>query len=840
MSDEEDEHFDPKEEVQDGSAHEEDTKDEAAQSESEGDGKHFASSGSADEDENDDENRDEQQKSGGDSASGNSSDNDSDEEEQLVLVPSLPPSKSVETHAATNTKTKRKRKRKKKKKKGPKKARSAFVYFGMEYRPKIRQENPDMKFAEISKAVGAKWKGATEEEKKPYFDKQAEDKLRYQEEMRNKPPSSSSDSSDSDSDSDAEAKRKKRKKKKKKKKKSSVKRPRTSFMFYFKAIRPSIVEGNPDLGLAEVSKAVSVRWKAISEEEKKEYVEMNKQDKERYARELEEEKQRKALLPPSSSDSDDEPAKKKKKSNVKRARTAYMFFCMEMRKKIKEKNPEFSFKELAQALGAAWREQTDKTTWLEQEKEDRDRYKQEKEKEELARNDIYPSVYHVDGNSIEEGGKNFGDDAATKDPNANKSGIKRARTAYAYFNKSFRKQLKDESPGLTQPEIVQRLKEKWKTMGPEERKVYEALNTQDKARYKKEKDVFKKKQKRSRKASGSHTSDEDEGSEDEEVESEKDFQKRVKKWKREQKKAAPARARSAYNFFVSTRVKELKIEFPDLKSTQLIAKVGVIWKDMEAEGKKVFEDKALADKQRFNEENETFMKSDEYARLLRSKPVRGEGLQAEKSEHASRQSSKPKASKELTPEEAGKEYFMMQAAKVLRQKYPDWTEERRTLKAEKKWGTLSQTQHEQYMRHAAKKRKVVKSERPKKRKAPPKEVLTQAYKQMLKLVKGVQMNYLLKGLKSLPPADKETTLRDKIFEKGMRFKGCGPTDEEIDSLKQQHATAKEKEEMLAGLDTTIINHKRDTSARRTAIVYKKKKRRKKGDENSSSEEEFDL
>ena len=28
MSDEEDEHFDPKEEVQDGSAHEEDTKDE--------------------------------------------------------------------------------------------------------------------------------------------------------------------------------------------------------------------------------------------------------------------------------------------------------------------------------------------------------------------------------------------------------------------------------------------------------------------------------------------------------------------------------------------------------------------------------------------------------------------------------------------------------------------------------------------------------------------------------------------------------------------------------------------------------------------------------------------
>ena len=33
----------------------------------------------------------------------------------------------------------------------------------------------------------------------------------------------------------------------------------------------------------------------------------------------------------------------------------------------------------------------------------------------------------------------------------------------------------------------------------------------------------------------------------------------------------------------------------------------------------------------------------------------------------------------------------------------DWTEERRKLKAEKKWKTLSQAQHDQYARHAAKK-----------------------------------------------------------------------------------------------------------------------------------------
>merc|ERR1712224_742002 len=106
----------------------------------------------------------------------------------------------------------------------------------------------------------------------------------------------------------------------------------------------------------------------------------------------------------------------------------------------------------------------------------------------------------------------------------------------------------------------------------------------------------------------------------------------------------------------------------------------------------------------------------------------------------------PKQDRSVPSESAGKEYFMMQAAKVLREKYPDWTEERRKLKAEKKWGTLSQAQHDQYARHAAKKFRE-RRPNPKKRKAP-QEVLSHAYKQMLKLVKAVQMNHLLKGLKS--------------------------------------------------------------------------------------------
>ena len=58
-------------------------------------------------------------------------------------MPSLKVPKTA-TKTKTKTKRKRKRKKKKKKKKGPKKPRTAFLYFSAEYRPKIKEANPGM------------------------------------------------------------------------------------------------------------------------------------------------------------------------------------------------------------------------------------------------------------------------------------------------------------------------------------------------------------------------------------------------------------------------------------------------------------------------------------------------------------------------------------------------------------------------------------------------------------------------------------------------------------------------------------------------------------------------
>lgn len=64
----------------------------------------------------------------------------------------------------------------------PKRALSAYMFFANDQREVVRGENPTASFGQIGKLLGEKWKSLTESEKKPYEDKAAEDKKRYEEE----------------------------------------------------------------------------------------------------------------------------------------------------------------------------------------------------------------------------------------------------------------------------------------------------------------------------------------------------------------------------------------------------------------------------------------------------------------------------------------------------------------------------------------------------------------------------------------------------------------------------------------------------------------------------------
>jgi high mobility group protein B2 len=66
----------------------------------------------------------------------------------------------------------------------PKRASGAYVFFTNEMRPKVLHEFPGIKFVELGKVLGERWRALTPEEKKRYEEMAGEDKVRFQMEMQ--------------------------------------------------------------------------------------------------------------------------------------------------------------------------------------------------------------------------------------------------------------------------------------------------------------------------------------------------------------------------------------------------------------------------------------------------------------------------------------------------------------------------------------------------------------------------------------------------------------------------------------------------------------------------------
>merc|ERR1711971_751103 len=64
----------------------------------------------------------------------------------------------------------------------PKRGLSAYMFFANDQRDKVREENPGIKFGEVGKILGEKWKGLNDKQKAHYEAKAAADKKRYEEE----------------------------------------------------------------------------------------------------------------------------------------------------------------------------------------------------------------------------------------------------------------------------------------------------------------------------------------------------------------------------------------------------------------------------------------------------------------------------------------------------------------------------------------------------------------------------------------------------------------------------------------------------------------------------------
>ncbi|BDD56939.1 Non-histone chromosomal protein 6 [Monascus purpureus] len=84
----------------------------------------------------------------------------------------------------TTRKTKTRVEKKKKDPNAPKRGLSAYMFFANEQREKVREENPGISFGQVGKMLGEKWKALSDDERRPYVEKAAADKKRYDEEKK--------------------------------------------------------------------------------------------------------------------------------------------------------------------------------------------------------------------------------------------------------------------------------------------------------------------------------------------------------------------------------------------------------------------------------------------------------------------------------------------------------------------------------------------------------------------------------------------------------------------------------------------------------------------------------
>ncbi|KAM7257176.1 hypothetical protein ACFE04_012917 [Oxalis oulophora] len=197
---------------------------------------------------------------------------------------------------------------KKKKKADPEKKRPAtpYIQWCKDQWSKVKLDNPEAEFKEMSNILGAKWKTVTAEEKKPYEEKYQAEKEAYlqvinkekreteamrlfEDEHKQKTAMELLEQylqfkQESENDNN-------KKKTKKEKDPLKPKQPMSAFFLFSNERRAALLTENKNV--LEVAKILGEEWKNMSEKQKAPYEELAKKNKEKYLDEMEVYKQMK-------------------------------------------------------------------------------------------------------------------------------------------------------------------------------------------------------------------------------------------------------------------------------------------------------------------------------------------------------------------------------------------------------------------------------------------------------------------------------------------------------------------------------------------------------------------
>lgn len=301
--------------------------------------------------------------------------------------------------------------------------------------------------------------------------------------------------------------------------------------------------------------------------------------------------------------------KKKDPLAPKRGKSAYLFFCADFRDTVKKDlGADSKATDVTKELGARWntlkesKSKNDKQKLSKYEKmaeEDKSRYEAEKAEYVPPEGDEKPN---------RRGGKK----------NVEKTGPKRAKSAYLFFCDAHRNTIKSEHPEMKATEITGELGRRWNDLKEDssrkdEFSEYEKLAAEDKQRYETEKssmasgeDTEVKKAPVKGKTTKEKTSTEKaavkgkttkekapvKGKKAKEPEPEPDElveesevvdEEENKPKKGKGSKSGEGEKSNAYQSFSNSRRPELKEQFPKMKAGEITKKLGAEWKAMSKE-----------------------------------------------------------------------------------------------------------------------------------------------------------------------------------------------------------------------------------------------------------------
>jgi len=180
---------------------------------------------------------------------------DSDQEEQQVEV------------------KKKRRVKAKKDPNAPKRAKSAYLFFGSDKRAEINANNPGQSVVDTMKQIGSMWRDLRDKDKIPYQEMADEDKVRYEDEMKDyEVPAMYRGGKGS---------------KKAKKDPNKPKRAKSAYLYFGSEKRNEINEKSPGQSVVDTMKEIGRMWRELNEDDKTPYQELADEDKVRYSEEME-------------------------------------------------------------------------------------------------------------------------------------------------------------------------------------------------------------------------------------------------------------------------------------------------------------------------------------------------------------------------------------------------------------------------------------------------------------------------------------------------------------------------------------------------------------------------